>query len=157
MALVTVTPVSTLPTPPSTASPSDFDARGDAFLGALPTFQSQVNVVASQTNENATWAQTKATEAQNSANNAQTSASNAAASATSAAQANGAAAQWAVTNAYSTIGTVVWSPINAQSYRKITSTTIAANTGSDPSIDSVNWKMLGASIPDFILIQAGVI
>jgi len=32
-----------LPTPPSTLDPVNFNARADAFLGALPTFQSELN------------------------------------------------------------------------------------------------------------------
>ena len=32
-----------LPTPPSTLDPINFNARADAFLGALPTFQTELN------------------------------------------------------------------------------------------------------------------
>lgn len=32
-----------LPTPPSTLDPTNFNARADAFLGALPTFQEELN------------------------------------------------------------------------------------------------------------------
>lgn len=36
-------PISTLPTPPSRQDPTNFSTQADAFLGALPTFQTQVN------------------------------------------------------------------------------------------------------------------
>lgn len=39
--------ITQLPTPPSRSSPSNFSERADAFLGALPTFQGQVNALAS--------------------------------------------------------------------------------------------------------------
>ena len=42
-----------LPTPPSTSDPTNFDARGDAFLGALPNFQTQTNDQAVTTYNNA--------------------------------------------------------------------------------------------------------
>jgi hypothetical protein len=43
-------PITALPTPPSTGDPDNFDARADAFLGALPTFQSELNTFASNLN-----------------------------------------------------------------------------------------------------------
>jgi hypothetical protein len=49
-------PITTLPTPPSRQSPSDFSAKADALLGALPTFVSEVNAVAVAMNLNATSA-----------------------------------------------------------------------------------------------------
>lgn len=36
--------ITNLPTPPSSADPANFDARGDAFLGALPTMQAEFNI-----------------------------------------------------------------------------------------------------------------
>jgi hypothetical protein len=36
-------PISSLPSPPSRQDPANFADEADAFLGALPTFQSQVN------------------------------------------------------------------------------------------------------------------
>lgn len=75
-----------LPTPPSTTDPGNFDARADAFLGALPAFQSQTDSQATTTYNNALAAEEaagvaklagdratdKATEALTSANNANT-------------------------------------------------------------------------------------
>lgn len=37
--------LTTLPTPPSTASPNDFDDRADAFVAALPTMVTEINAV----------------------------------------------------------------------------------------------------------------
>jgi hypothetical protein len=38
--------ITALPTPPSRSDPANFADRGDAFLGALPTFQSEANDLA---------------------------------------------------------------------------------------------------------------
>jgi hypothetical protein len=45
--------ITVLPTPPSRADPDNFDARADAFLGALPTMQTQMNTWAGQANTTA--------------------------------------------------------------------------------------------------------
>jgi hypothetical protein len=45
--------ITVLPTPPSRADPNNFDARADAFLGALPTMQTQMNTWAGQANTTA--------------------------------------------------------------------------------------------------------
>jgi hypothetical protein len=42
--------ISTLPTPPTTADPENFDVRADAFLGALPTFQEEANLLSTEVN-----------------------------------------------------------------------------------------------------------
>lgn len=42
--------ISVLPTPPTTADPANFDSRADAFLGALPTFQSEANLLSAELN-----------------------------------------------------------------------------------------------------------
>lgn len=39
-------PITALPTPPLSTDPANFAVRSDAFLGALPTFQSELNVLA---------------------------------------------------------------------------------------------------------------
>lgn len=40
-------PITPLPTPvPSSGDPANFDARADAFLGALPTFATEANALA---------------------------------------------------------------------------------------------------------------
>lgn len=45
--------ITVLPTPPSRADPENFDTRADAFLGALPTMQNQMNTWAGQANQTA--------------------------------------------------------------------------------------------------------
>ena len=45
--------ITVLSTPPSRADPENFDTRADAFLGALPTMQTQMNTWAGQANQTA--------------------------------------------------------------------------------------------------------
>ncbi len=68
------TPITALPTPPSRSDPANFAARGDAFLGALPTFATEANAIA-------TNAYSNALETVNSANTASSAASTATAQA----------------------------------------------------------------------------
>lgn len=56
----TVTP---LPTPPSRQDPINFSERADNFLGALPTFGTELNLVAGEVNTNALNAETSASTA----------------------------------------------------------------------------------------------
>jgi hypothetical protein len=42
--------IDALPTPPSRANPTTFADDGDAFLAALPTFQTQANALADDVN-----------------------------------------------------------------------------------------------------------
>jgi hypothetical protein len=130
-------PITALPTPPSRNDPANFAARGDAFLGALPTFQSEANALAVEVDNDriasAASASTATTQATNSANSATASA----ASALSAASASNASA-WISGTTYQA-GNVVYSTVNYVSYRrKIT----GAGT-TDPSADSTNWVALG--------------
>lgn len=84
MPLVTPTPATVLPTPPTTADPSTFDARADATLLAQQTMVPQVNQLAADTFTNASFAQDQATAAQSSAATATTKAAEANSSATAA-------------------------------------------------------------------------
>lgn len=68
------TPITALPTPPSRSDPANFAARGDAFLGALPTFATEANAIA-------TNAYSNALETVNNANTASSAASTATAQA----------------------------------------------------------------------------
>lgn len=45
--------ITPLPTPPSTDDPTNFDARADAFLGALPTFATEANALAVDVSDDA--------------------------------------------------------------------------------------------------------
>lgn len=55
--MTTITP---LPPPPSRSDPANFASKGDALLGALPTFVTETNTVAGEVNTNATTATTQA-------------------------------------------------------------------------------------------------
>jgi hypothetical protein len=55
--------ISPLPTPPSRNDPTNFATRADAFLGALPTFQSEANALQTDVNTKQTTASTAATTA----------------------------------------------------------------------------------------------
>ena len=142
-------PITTLPSPPSRQDPTNFADEADAFLGALPTFQSEANAlaaymedtIASDAQTSATNAATSATAAATSATNAATSATNAANSATAAANSAGSIASgaWSSSASYS-VGDVVYSPITYLSYRA--KTTHSGET-TDPSSDTTNWEQLG--------------
>ena len=55
-----MTTVTALPTPPSRSDPANFATRGDDFLGALPDFVTELNLVAGEVNTNASTATTQA-------------------------------------------------------------------------------------------------
>lgn len=114
--------ITALPTPPSRSDPTNFASRGDAFLGALPTFATECNATAAAINAS-----------QIAANN---SAIAAAASASSAASATGVVA-W-VSGATYNSGDNVYSLINFLTYRRKTA---GAGT-TDPSADNTNWQLL---------------
>jgi hypothetical protein len=111
--------ITPLPTPPSRNDPTNFAARGDAFLGALPDFATEANALAVDVNADAVAAAADAT-----------AATAAAAAATAAANVT----KWVSGTTY-TEGVVVWSPITYLSYRR--KSTGAGTT--DPSADSTNW------------------
>ena len=131
MAIVSPTSISALPTPPSTSSPSDFDAKADAFLGALPGLQAQVNAISTVNYGNAT-------DAYNSATTAAAQAAIATVASANSINAMGAPA-WVSGTTYA-VGAAVWSPSNYGIYRRITA---GAGT-TDPSIDPTNWAGLGS-------------
>jgi hypothetical protein len=114
--------ITPLPTPPSRDDPANFATRADAFLGALPDFATEANDLAVDVNDDAVVAAASASTASAAAN---------------AAVATANATQWVSGTTYA-IGNVVWSPINALSYRRITS---GAGT-TDPSADPTNWTQI---------------
>lgn len=152
MPLVIPTPSTPLSTPPSTESPEDFDARGDAFLGSLPTFQEQNNTLAADTFTNASYAYEQAESAAVSASFASTKAAEAAASATSAANVSGAG-KW-VPGSYAQ-GVTVWSPITYQTFRRKPAGTTSSTV--DPANDPTGWAYIGNAVPDYIIQSYGVI
>lgn len=99
--------ITPLPTPPSRQDPANFAARGDAFLGALPTFATEANALQSDVNAKQLAAAASASAAQAdrvlcqaaaTAVAAQSPITNAAAAAASAAQAAVYASQAQATN-----------------------------------------------------------
>ena len=56
-----MTTITALPTPvPQRSDPTNFAARADLFLAALPTFATETNLVASEVNANASTASSQA-------------------------------------------------------------------------------------------------
>ena len=111
--------ISSLPTPPSRQDPTNFNDRADAFLGALPTFQSEANALSTEVNTRADNVQA--------ANNAVIAATN--------------ITKWVSGTTYAN-GAVVWSPINGLAYRRIT----ASGSGTlDPSSDTTNYKQVNGT------------
>ena len=115
--------ITALPTPPSRQDPTSFNDRADAFLGALPLFQTEANALQTDVNNKQALATT--------------SESNAAASALSAAAVAGVT-KWVSGTVYAN-GAAVFSPINYLTYRRST----ASGSGTtDPSLDTTNYTLV---------------
>ena len=142
MPIVTPVPADLLPTPPTTADPASFDARGDATLLAQQAMVPQVNQLAQDTYTNAVHAEAQATAASQSAVVAANQVTLAQAAAASAQQASGASA-WAAGTSYMP-GDVVWSPSNLQNHRRKTA---GAGT-TDPAADPTNWEPITGIKPE---------
>ena len=111
--------ITPLPSVPSRQDPTNFNDRADAFLGALPTFQSEANALSTEVNTRADSVQASY--------NAVMSATN--------------ITKWESGFIYAT-GAVVWSPINGLGYRRIT----ANGSGTtDPSLDTTNYKQVNGT------------
>ena len=54
------TPITVLPAPPATSDPVNFDVRADDFLGALPTFRTELNTLGGEIEVLAATATTQA-------------------------------------------------------------------------------------------------
>jgi hypothetical protein len=124
--------ITPLPTPPSRSDPANFADRGDAFLGALPTFATEANALAVATNQNEINAELAEVNAE--------TAQAAAEAAASAAVATANVTLWVSGTTYA-IGANVYSPIDFKTYRRKTS---GAGT-TDPSADSTNWALIAGS------------
>lgn len=146
MSVTTPPTVTALPTPPSTASPGTFDSRGDAFLGALPTMQTETNALAANVYGNAVDAASSAYASSISAGASSASAGDAGAFAVASASSAGAA-MWVSGTTYS-LGAAVWSPANRVAYRRI----IAGAGATDPSADPTNWALVGALGPTVVVV-----
>lgn len=128
--------ITPLPTPPSRSDPLNFSTRADAFLGALPTFQEELDAVAQATYDNAVEAADSATLSFSNAESASNNAAAASANAVLAAEYAGAA-PWVSGTTYP-LGRVVWSPANQRIYRRI----VAGAGTTDPSADPTNWAVV---------------
>lgn len=133
-------PITTLPSPPSRQDPTNFADEADAFLGALPTFQSEANALGSYLDGVGAEVDTDATAAAASASAAATSETNAANSATAAANSAASVASAWVSGASYSVGTLVYSTLDYKTYRAIT--THSGET-TDPSSDTTNWIAMG--------------
>lgn len=138
-------PMTPLTTPPSRTDPTNFAARGDALLSALPTFVTEANALEANV-------VLKEASAVAQAATATSAASGAAASQTAAAASAGAIA-WVSGTTYA-IGDVRWSPANRLNYRRI----VAGAGTTDPSADATNWTGVGAAqygSLDVVAVAAG--
>ena len=134
------TPITALPTPPSRQDPANFADEADAFLGALPTFRTEVNTAGAYFDTVGAEIDTDAAAAATSATNAATSATAAANSATAAAASAASAGNAWVSGASYTAGTLVYSTVDYQTYRAITT---HSGVTTDPSEDTTNWVSQG--------------
>lgn len=111
--------ITPLPSVPSRQDPTNFNDRADAFLGALPAFQSEANALSTEVNTRA-----DNVEASHAAVMAATN-----------------IVKWVSGTTYAN-GAVVWSPINGLGYRRIT----ASGSGTtDPSLDTTNYKQVNGT------------
>jgi len=108
-------PMTALPAAPSTSSPSDFAAKADALLAALPGFVTEANALETAVDADKTAAAGSASAASGSASTATTQASNASASAAAAAASAAAAAASAAAAAGSASTSAGWSATSTTS------------------------------------------
>lgn len=120
-----------LPTPPSTSDPSNFDVRADQFFTALPGLQTSENALAANVYLNAQGVYSNTVEV---ASNTATVAANLAAIVS---YAN--APLWVSAQVY-TVGLVRMSPSDGRLYRCIVLTTVGDTT--DPKNDLTKWTIV---------------
>ena len=139
--------ITPLPTPPSREDPTNFATRADAFMAALPDFATETNAVAVEVDADRVAAAASASSAatQVTLATAQVALASAqrvlAETAASAASATANVTQWVSGTTYSA-GANVWSPINYQTYRRIST----GGGTTDPSADAVNWQVITSGL-----------
>jgi len=121
-------PITTLPTAPSRADPTNFSDRADAFLTALPTFGTEANALQADVNSKQSIASAAASSATASASSAASTAN---------------CSIWISGTTYA-IGDNRFSPINFLTYRRKT----AGVSTIDPSLDATNWMSLTNNFSD---------
>lgn len=132
MPVITPPTISALPTPPDPNDRSTFNARAYPWSVAQQTLATEVAAVANNVFGNATEAAAAASRA---------------VPAAAAAEAASNATLWVSGTTYAA-GNVVWSPINALSYRRK-----SAGAGTtDPSADSANWAALAGGTPSLLRV-----
>lgn len=128
--------ITALPEPPSTSSPSDFDSKADAFLGAFPTLRTEINTISNTTYNNAIDASNSATIASNSVNVIADSLN---------------APVWVSGTTYAQYFTVL-SPTSLLIYRKITASSVSTV---DPANDIINWKNVSNFVTSVAALTLG--
>lgn len=136
-----MTTITALPTPPSTTDPTNFNARANAFLAALPTFATETNSVAAEVNANKVTTDNNVVTATTQAGIATTQAQIATNAATAATTTANAAAWTAGTYA---LNANAISQVDFLTYRKITA---SSSTSTDPKYDPTNWTCLTPTSP----------
>ena len=140
-------PITALPTPPSRNDPANFATRADAFMAALPAFATETNATAVEVDNDriASAASASTATTQVGLATAQVALASAqrvlAETAANAASATANVTQWISGTTYA-LGANVWSPINAQTYRRI----IAGAGTTDPSADATNWTKISENL-----------
>jgi hypothetical protein len=140
-------PITALPTPPSRNDPTNFATRADAFMAALPAFATETNATAVEVDNDRIASAASATTATTQVGLATAQVGLASAqrvlaeTAASAASATANVTQWVSGTTYA-LGANVWSPINAQTYRRI----IAGAGTTDPSADATNWTKISENL-----------
>jgi len=129
------------PAVPQRSDRNTFSIRVDAFVTWMASAVAEFGAVATNVYNNAVDAYNNAVAASASASTA----TNAAASAV----ATAGATQWVSGTTYA-LGAAVWSPVNAQTYRRI----VAGAGTTDPSADVTNWAKLGGGALSVVTVSA---
>lgn len=150
MAVTSPTAVTALPTPPTTADPSSFDARMDATLLAQQAMVPQINALGASVFANATDAASSAASAATSVVAGAASATSAATSAAAAAT-NAGAVLWVSGTAYA-LGARTYDPANGRIYR----CSVAGSGTLSPSVDTANWSIVQSGLVSVPVTGASV-
>jgi len=129
---MTIPNITTLPPPPTREDPSNFAFKANEFLGALPQFGTEVNLFADEANNLVA----EVTDIKNQID-----------STYNLVLAGGSSVKW-VSGSTHAEGTLVFSPINYQTYRR-TATSPGSST-TDPSADAARWTQITSNTSGFL-------